>query len=47
MKRKPKYRGTGIFVHQQSFINLMKGDTFFDADWGLMTWNGKEWKQSK
>lgn len=40
--------GTGIYVHQQfSPKQLVKGDTFFDADYGDMKWNGKEWKQVK
>lgn len=46
-KRKPKYVGTGIYVHSQPFKKLVKGDTFFDADWGLMKWSGKKWKQIK
>lgn len=47
-KRKPKYIGTGIFVHSQfQKKQLVKGDTFFDADYGEMIWNGKKWKQVK
>jgi len=42
-RRKPEHRGCGIYVHQQPFSNLVKGDTFFDADYGPMVWNGKKW----
>lgn len=47
-KRSPKYMGTGIHVHDQfSSSQLVKGDTFFDADWGSMKWNGKKWVSDK
>lgn len=39
-------RGTGIHVHQQPFTDLKIGDTFFDADYGDMIWNGKEWQSN-
>lgn len=43
-KRKPKYMGSGIHVHQQfQPKDLVKGDTFCDADFGGMIWNGKKW----
>lgn len=43
-KRKPKYRGFGIYMHQQfEPKTLVKGDTCFDADFGPLLWNGKEW----
>ncbi len=36
--------GTGIYVHMQFRPEqLVKGDTFFDADYGDMIWNGAEW----
>lgn len=42
--RAPKYLGTGIHVHQQfDKEDLVKGDTFFDSDYGDMMWNGKRW----
>lgn len=45
-KRAPKHMGTGIYVHQQfehRKDELVKGDTFFDADYGEMAWNGRKW----
>ncbi len=46
--RAPKFMGTGIYVHQQFRPKqLVKGDTFFDADYGLVRWTGKKWKQVK
>lgn len=46
--RKPKFVGTGIFMDQQTFGHpLVKGDTCWDADFGYLKWNGKEWKQTK
>ena len=45
-QRKPKYLGTGIYVHQQTFDNLVKGDTFCDADFGNVIWNGVEWQNA-
>lgn len=46
IRRKPQHMGTGIHVHQQFQPNqLIKGDTFFDADYGDMVWTGKSWKQ--
>lgn len=42
--RKPRHLGTGIHVHQQFNKNkLVKGDTFFDADFGEVKWNGEKW----
>lgn len=38
------HRGTGIYVHQQTFVDLKIGDTFFDADYGDMIWNGQRWQ---
>jgi len=38
------YRGTGINVFQQPFDNLQIGDTFFDADYGEVIWNGSKWQ---
>ena len=36
--------GTGIYVHQQfQPRELVKGDTFNDADFGDMVWNGRKW----
>ena len=35
-KRKPKFLGTGIHVHNQTFNDIIKGDTFWDADFGMM-----------
>lgn len=46
VKREPKQVGSGIHVHQQftgKEHTLVKGDTFFDADFGDMIWNGKAW----
>lgn len=40
------HRGTGIFVHQQPFENLQIGDTFFDADFGSVIWNGTTWQSN-
>ncbi len=46
-KRSPKYLGTGIYVFYQFTPEaLVKGDTFFDADYGMMRWTGKKWKKS-
>lgn len=43
-KRLPKHMGTGIYVHQQfSASQLVKGDTFNDADFGDMVWDGRKW----
>lgn len=42
--RLPKNMGTGIYVHQQfSESTLVKGDTFGDADFGDMIWDGRKW----
>lgn len=42
--REPHYKGTGIYVHDQFRPEqLVKGDTFFDADYAEMVWNGKKW----
>lgn len=46
-KRKPKYLGTGIHVHSQPFDYLVEGDTFNDADFGDMIYDGKKWKSKK
>lgn len=36
--------GTGIYVHQQFRPqDLVKGDTFMDADYGDMVWDGRKW----
>jgi hypothetical protein len=40
------HRGTGIYVHQQTFTDLKIGDTFFDADYGDMIWNGTKWQSN-
>ena len=46
-KRKPKFMGSGIFMHQQfNARDLVKGDTCWDADWGELRWSGKEWVQA-
>lgn len=45
MKRKPKFQGSGIFMMQQTYKNLIKGDYVWDADWGYLKWNGKKWEQ--
>ncbi len=46
-KRQPKYLGTGIYVFYQFTPEaLVKGDTFFDADYGMMRWNGHKWKSA-
>lgn len=43
-KRYPKHMGTGIYVHQQFRPSeLVKGDTFMDADYGDMVWDGRKW----
>jgi hypothetical protein len=43
-QRPPKNMGTGIRVHDQfEAKDLVKGDTFGDADFGEMVWNGKKW----
>ena len=45
-QRRPQHMGTGIHVdHQFSPKELVFGDTFFDADFGDMIWNGKKWIQ--
>ena len=44
--RQPEYKGIGINVYQQEFTNLLIGDTFFDADYGMVIWNGKTWQQN-
>ena len=44
--RKPKHVGSGIYVHMQfsnDKDNLVPGDTFNDADYGNMMWDGKKW----
>jgi hypothetical protein len=46
-KRNPKFLGCGIYVHSQTFNDIVKGDTFWDADFGMMIWNGKSWKSKK
>jgi hypothetical protein len=45
-QRKPEHKGSGIYVHQQIFNSLVKGDTFFDADFGNVIWNGVEWQNA-
>lgn len=47
-ERGPKHMGMGIYVHQQfDPKDLVKGDTFDDADFGMVEWDGKEWQQIK
>ena len=41
--RKPRFIGTGIHIHQQKFDNVIPGDTFWDADFGMMIYTGVEW----
>lgn len=41
--REPKHLGTGIYVHDQYFPELVIGDTFSDADFGNVIWNGDTW----
>lgn len=44
--REAKHLGTGIYVHSQfSPKCLIKGDTFYDADFGNVEWDGNEWQQ--
>jgi len=45
-KRNPEYKGSGIYVHQQRFKSLIKGDTFCDADFGYVIWDGSEWQSN-
>ena len=46
-QRKPKFMGSGIMMNQQwQPHQLVKGDKCWDADWGYLEWNGKEWTQS-
>ena len=48
LTREPRYMGTGIYVHEQFMPSqLVKGDTFFDADHGPMIWNGNKWVTDK
>ena len=42
--REPQTLGTGYMVKDQfSNHELVEGDTYFDGDYGDVTWNGKEW----
>tara|TARA_R110002020_G_scaffold208452_6_gene414208 strand:- start:16704 stop:16934 length:231 start_codon:yes stop_codon:yes gene_type:complete len=42
--REPEHLGCGIYVHGQfDKETLVIGDTFSDADYGYVTWNGKDW----
>lgn len=42
--RAPKHMGTGIWVNKQfTPEQLVKGDTFMDADLGDMVWDGRKW----
>lgn len=44
--RQPQHMGTGIYVHQQFRPGtLVKGDTFWDADYGPCVWTGQKWLQ--
>ena len=45
MSREPKYLGSGIYIHQQNFVDVVNGDTFFDADWGYMMYEDGKWHQ--
>jgi hypothetical protein len=39
------FRGSGIHMMQQTYkAPLKKGDHVWDADWGYLMWDGKEWK---
>ena len=43
-KRKAIHLGFGIHVHSQfTKEQLVKGDTFNDADYGTMQWDGRKW----
>jgi hypothetical protein len=43
-KRKAKHLGFGIYVQYQfKKKELVKGDTFQDADYGTMLWDGRKW----
>jgi hypothetical protein len=45
--REPTFVGSGIFMHQQfQPAQLVKGDKCWDADWGYLKWDGKEWQQT-
>jgi|TARA_R110000744_G_C19206183_1_gene545534 hypothetical protein len=42
--RKAKQLGSGMYVQMQfNEKDLVKGDKYFDCDYGDVTWNGKEW----
>lgn len=41
--REPMFLGSGIGMMLQSYPNLVKGDTVFDAYAGLITYNGETW----
>lgn len=44
-KRTARFKGSGMYVRQQfKASDLVKGDTFWDADEGMMCWNGFAWE---
>jgi len=46
--RKPKDMGTGMYVYMRfNDHELVRGDTFWDCDYGSMEWNGNKWKQKQ
>jgi hypothetical protein len=46
--RKAKDLGTGMYVYLMfSDHELVEGDTFWDCDYGSLTWNGDKWINSK
>jgi hypothetical protein len=46
--RAPRDMGSGIYMMQQfNPKDLVKGDYCWDADWGELWWDGKEWKTNR
>jgi len=41
--RRPKLRAVGIGIPFETFKDLRIGDYAWDADFGHLTWNGREW----
>lgn len=45
--REPKSLGSGMYVYMRFRTHeLVTGDTFFDSDYGMVTWNGITWVNS-
>ncbi len=42
-----EFKGSGIFMSQQTYGCLKKGDHVWDGDFGYMVWDGSKWIDSR